>query len=1329
MKKRFLFLIALGLMALGATAQVYTVTCEALPTEGGSVTASPASAGSGEDVTLTVTPNTGYRIGAVSVNEETSGNAVAVTGEGQSRTFSMPAANVAVTASFAKEYAVKQADGIENGTLTISSTTALEFDDVTITVEPGEGYQLTEGSLKVNDGAVSVKAGSGANEYTFEMPDGDATVSAAFEKVKYAVAADANIQNGAIDVTTSPVAWGETVTIKVNPEEGYELVELSLPEGIVAEQDESDNTKYSFEMPKSAVTIGATFQKVKYNLVFSNVDGGSVTPDHESPIAWGEEVTLTVIPDEGYQLTEGSLKVNDGNVTLTADNKFTMPKEDAMVSAAFEKVKYAVTADANIQNGTIDITTSPVAWGETVTIKVNPEEGYELVELSLPEGIVPTQDESDNTKYSFEMPKAAVTISAEFEKITYTLTLPTLEGGNVTADKTSPVAWGEEVVLTISANSGYKLDGDVTAQKLDDGEVLAKGSESTLTFTMPQAAVAVEAKFEKIKYNVKVQVPAGVLTVSKIDPTSPIAWGETVTATVQVAEGYVLQSVKAYQETVKGTEDVSTATEISVVDALAKIEKMSKNEESSDYYLISGTVSNWSVSSKKGTFMLNDGEKSIKIYSVSYIDETPFGTSNALAAGDRVKVYGKLKNYNGKTPELLSGYVVEHSVAVAVTEGEGGACSFEMPKANVNIEVEAKKLNAITLSILPDNEAGSATLSATSVIEGTEISISGIAAKEGYELGTVVAKQGDVDIEVKDNKFTMPDGEVTVTVTFNKLYAISIDTEIANGEVKASKESAVKDSEIALTVTPAKGYQLVEGSLTVKNGEESVEVKDNKFTMPEADVKVSASFEKVSYTISVAEEIEGGKVEVEGALKTAQMGDSVALKATAADEFYTFSKYVVTCADGDDKGEVVVNENGKFAMPAGIVLVSAEFAKVKFNITIAESENGAVEVAETSVAWGEEVALTIKPADGYMLDSVVVKQGDTKVEVANNKFTMPKGDVNIEAAFKEKQGTTISDVLAAGAKLKENGQSSEYYQVTGEVLYFKASTKHGNADMVIKDETGVLYCWRTYDVDSANFTKEDAILAGDTVTVRGMIKRYSSLDISSMYADYDSDIEMSYGVLIDPNADDSGEIATLDVTCTTVEAYNYEDYYEVGGESILMYIETEDESNGVQFEVITAEGTGIGENALPAGTYEIVDSESAAVGTVISGVYWEDYDQYDGAWWFDYENEMSYSLVSGTVTITEADGVYTIVVDALTEDGGSVKAIYTGAVEIEEGEYTAIRDIEVMSDVYARDGRIYAEEGARIYTVTGIDVTTLNGQLDGVYVVKNGNKVAKVVVR
>lgn len=62
----------------------------------------------------------------------------------------------------------------------------------------------------------------------------------------------------------------------------------------------------------------------------------------------------------------------------------------------------------------------------------------------------------------------------------------------------------------------------------------------------------------------------------------------------------------------------------------------------------------------------------------------------------------------------------------------------------------------------------------------------------------------------------------------------------------------------------------------------------------------------------------------------------------------------------------------------------------------------------------------------------------------------------------------------------------------------------------------------------------------------------------------------------------------------------------------------------------------------------------------------------------------------------------------------------------EEG--SAIRTVEIDNTVYARDGRIYAEEGARIYSLTGLDVTRMNGNLEGIYIVKNGNKVAKVAV-
>jgi hypothetical protein len=65
--------------------------------------------------------------------------------------------------------------------------------------------------------------------------------------------------------------------------------------------------------------------------------GGRVVSDHEAAVA-GTVVTLTVRPDAGYELKDGSLRVNDGEVALAGlepDYTFTMPKADVRVTAAF----------------------------------------------------------------------------------------------------------------------------------------------------------------------------------------------------------------------------------------------------------------------------------------------------------------------------------------------------------------------------------------------------------------------------------------------------------------------------------------------------------------------------------------------------------------------------------------------------------------------------------------------------------------------------------------------------------------------------------------------------------------------------------------------------------------------------------------------------------------------------------------------------------------------------------------------------------------------------------------------------------------------------------
>ena len=54
----------------------------------------------------------------------------------------------------------------------------------------------------------------------------------------------------------------------------------------------------------------------------------------------------------------------------------------------------------------------------------------------------------------------------------------------------------------------------------------------------------------------------------------------------------------------------------------------------------------------------------------------------------------------------------------------------------------------------------------------------------------------------------------------------------------------------------------------------------------------------------------------------------------------------------------------------------------------------------------------------------------------------------------------------------------------------------------------------------------------------------------------------------------------------------------------------------------------------------------------------------------------------------------------------------------------------ILSDIFVQEGTIIAEGEFQIFTITGQNVTDMNGRLDnGVYVVRRGNATAKVVVK
>ncbi len=85
----------------GVVISYYTVTVE--DTENGSATASATRAPSGQTITITATPNEGYKVASVTVTRNTGNTEIDVNVQSDGRyTFTMPASNVTVNVTFAR---------------------------------------------------------------------------------------------------------------------------------------------------------------------------------------------------------------------------------------------------------------------------------------------------------------------------------------------------------------------------------------------------------------------------------------------------------------------------------------------------------------------------------------------------------------------------------------------------------------------------------------------------------------------------------------------------------------------------------------------------------------------------------------------------------------------------------------------------------------------------------------------------------------------------------------------------------------------------------------------------------------------------------------------------------------------------------------------------------------------------------------------------------------------------------------------------------------------------------------------------------------------------
>ena len=306
----------------------------------------------------------------------------------------------------------------ENGTVTADKETAKYGETVTLTVAPATGYELEQ--LRVLDGETQVDVTiTTEGKYTFVMPAGNVEISATYKAIDYTITIEP-AENGTVTVDKQTANMGETVTLTITPNEGYELDQLTVMDGEtqVAVTITTEG-KYTFVMPAGNVEISATFKMTDYAITITPSENGTVIAD-KATANMGETVTLTITPNEGYEFDQ--LTVMNGTtqvaVEITTEGKYTfvMPAGNVEVSATYKAIDYAITIEP-AENGTVTADKQTAHIGESVTLTVTPDKGYELDEIHVMNGTTRlTTVSEDEGNHTFVMPANNVVISALFKE-------------------------------------------------------------------------------------------------------------------------------------------------------------------------------------------------------------------------------------------------------------------------------------------------------------------------------------------------------------------------------------------------------------------------------------------------------------------------------------------------------------------------------------------------------------------------------------------------------------------------------------------------------------------------------------------------------------------------------------------------------------------------------------------------------------------------------------------------------------------------------------------------------------------------------------------------
>ncbi len=650
------------------------------------------------------------------------------------------------------------------------------------------------------------------------------------------------------------------------------------------------NDEHRYQQPEPAVTAAIRVKLLGSEnapaITTTTLPGGTVgTPYHHQLQATGGgfilwELFSGELPD-GLTLKQTTGEIS-GTPTAEQTAQFTVralnsvgndKKELSITIANTPAVEHTVTV-SNDGNGTGTATPSTAAAGTTITLTATPDEGYHFKEWQVMRGNVTIKDDK------FTMPDSEVEIKAIFEKDAPSAgdlvdpvvrIIPTRggmyfaqQGTRTAADffKPGEVPKGAKITAITPPASPSILDsisvdndGLLSYAKNEAGGEQLKTDVYTVTITSddyaPITAPLTVRQYLFAGFRAPLDVSDWVYGDTRTYKWKAINPGENGTWSAIMREQGIFE---IYEET------VDTTSEPGVSHYTTKVRAIKAGITFIDILYVSDTTASWSpwthssdfaggkvvvrgltVTAGSATITKGDALPTDLVSCTGLLDSEG-RTDDQDTVLDNALSY-RLLNANNEeiTAEAARNTPGTYTVVPAATLKSGWDERYSLNRVNGTLTVEDKVEELFTVTVTSGGN-GTASASHAKAVADTEITLTATPDK-GYHFKEWQVMSGGVTI--KDNKFTMPNANVEVKAVFEEdapaptEFTITVKTD-GNGTASASHAKAVVGTEITLTAKPNTGYHFKEWQ--VMSG--GVTIKDNKFTMPNANVEVKAIFEE-----------------------------------------------------------------------------------------------------------------------------------------------------------------------------------------------------------------------------------------------------------------------------------------------------------------------------------------------------------------------------------------------------------------------------------------------------------------------------------------------------